>query len=477
MLPVNKAIEGRSSDRWNPVSRKVLYINFRKELSAFDKYFYFGKDPAVEAVRKAKAAKKAGKLVPGQRILSKKDRVRHDAGLLARVIQKGDTSEMSHNRKIATENRLLTASELKVVSFVLGQEYSEARWIRHRLFQGDGGLSILFKTKHGLYSEAFAGSGEVAVTSCVVQVLAAPKGTLLLLDEPEVSLHPGAQERLLAFLAVTAKRNQLQVVFSTHSPHMIGALPDDAIKSFFRMPNGAFGVIQSTHPYAAFRRLGDARGGKVQVIVEDRLAKAVVQQAISLIEDEAARELFSVELVQGGAASILNARIPVLMERQGHVLILLDGDQQKVPEIQDPDEIPQSKNATLADVIFSQIGAKPIPLIDGGAGGGDKVQKVTFWRRYIKWARQNLKFIPTKCPEELVLRAAGKVKGDDNQESQVYKDLLHLAASENLNATATSEDADRFGQFLLGQHRETSKELVQLRGILEDFLRSIKGLD
>lgn len=474
-LPAGKKIEGRSLDRWNPVSRKVLYINFRKELSAFDKYFYFGKDPAIEAARVAASAKKAGKSAPARRIISKMDRVRHDAILLARVIESGDTSKAYRKQKIATENRLLSKDELKIVSFVLGREYTEARWIRHRLFQGDGGLSIVFKTAHGRYSEAFAGSGEVAVTSCVVQVLGAPSGALLLLDEPEVSLHPGAQERLLAFLASMAKRKQLQVVFSTHSPHMVGHLPDDAIKTFYQMPDGAFDAIPSTHPYAAFRRLGDARSGEVQVIVEDRLAKAVVLQAISLMEDVAARELFKVELVQGGASSILNARIPVLMEQKGAILVLLDGDQRKVTEIQNPDEIPISQNGNLEDLIFGQVGARPTPLIDGGVGGGDQVQKVGFWRKYLEWTRDNLRYIPMSCPEELVLRAAGLVDdGAPAEQSQAYKEMLHKAASANLGAPASSEDADRFGQVLLGLHREKSVSLRELKDILEAFLQNIR---
>jgi len=204
-----KMIEGRSLDRWNPVSRNVLYINFRKELSAFDKYFYFGKDPALDAARAATAAKKAGKPMPARHILNKKDRVCRDASLLARVIESGDTSIKSRNRKVATENKLLSAEELKMVSFVLGRAYTEARWIRHRLFQGDGGLSVVFKTKHGRYSEAFAGSGEVAVTSCVVQVMGAPKGTLLLLDEPEVSLHPGAQE---TFVGISCSHGKAKAI-------------------------------------------------------------------------------------------------------------------------------------------------------------------------------------------------------------------------------------------------------------------------
>jgi hypothetical protein len=66
------------------------------------------------------------------------------------------------------------------------------------------------------------------------------------------------------------------------------------------------------------------------------------------------------------------------------------------------------------------------------------------------------------------------VNKDDAQPSRIYKEMLHAAASENLGSPASSEDTDRFGQFLLGQHRAKSKELVQLKIILENFLQSLK---
>lgn len=255
---------------------------------------------------------------------------------------------------------------------------------------------------------------------------------------------------------------------------MIGALPDDAIKTLYQLPEGRFGVIQSTHPYAAFRRLGDVRSGEVQVIVEDLLAQAVVRQAISLIDDEAVQNLFKVEYVQGGASSILATRIPVLMERGGHLLVLLDGDQRKVKEIRNPDEIPVSEDNTLEKVIHDDVGVKPTLLIDGGTSGGDEKQKVAFRRRYLQWVRHNLRYIPTSCPEELVLRAAEKIEDHETQPPQHYKKLLRDAAIETLARTLTSEEVDHFGEVLLGSHKG-STHLVKLRQILLDFLTSIKS--
>ncbi|MEB1965124.1 AAA family ATPase [Xanthomonas campestris pv. campestris] len=353
-LKANKVYSGRAKDRWNPVARKVLYINFRKELSAFDKYFYFGKDPVPHA-----PPKKGAKVSP-LRISSKMDQVRHDAELLARVIESGNTSYTHRGHKVATENRLLDKGELAMVSFVLGREYEEARWIRHRLFKGDGGLSVVFKTKHGRYSEAFAGSGEVAVTSCVVQVLEAKPGTLVLLDEPEVSLHPGAQERLLAFLAKMARTRQLQVVFSTHSPHLVTALPADAIKAFHQLDNGRFVILASTHPYAAFRRLGAVGGGEVRIIVEDKLAKAVVQQALLTFADQAKAAVFKVEYLSGGAEAILKYQIPVLMAAPGHTLVLLDGDKKRLDQYVNPDTIPVAEDGRLGERISEAVGFEPV---------------------------------------------------------------------------------------------------------------------
>jgi predicted ATPase len=477
-LKPGKTYSRRSKDRWNPVTRKVLYINFRKELSAFDKYFYFGKDPALQspAVKKSAAAVKGATEITrkssSRRITSKMDQVRYDAEWLARVIEANDTSVEYRHSKVATENRLLTQDELEMVGFVLGREYEEARWIRHRLFKGDGGLSIVFKTKHGRYSEAFAGSGEVAVTSCVVQILKAAKGTLVLLDEPEVSLHPGAQERLLAFLVKMARTRQLQVVFSTHSPHMVAELPEDAIKTFHQLEDGRFAAIAATHPYAAFRRLGAMGGGKIRVLVEDRLAKIVVEQALLTLADAAKREIFAVEFPSGGADAILKYHVPVLMAAPGHTLVLLDGDKRLVPEFVDPDTIASAQDDTLAAKIKEQTGVDPELTVDGGIHGGNSAQRVQIQRKYLAWLRKNVAFIPTLCPEELILRAAGEIDAAAKT-SQNYKDRLRALAVTLYGQAVSNERTDLHGETLLAATRHSSTDLAQLVSQLDDYLASV----
>ncbi|MGJ8514833.1 AAA family ATPase [Carnimonas bestiolae] len=471
-LREGKNYAGRSKDRWNPVSRKVLYINFRKELSAFDKYFYFGKEP-IPRRSNTKLSSNSTKR-NSRRIINKKHQVQKDAELLARVIDLGDTSYQYHNRKVATENRLLDRNELRIVSFILDKEYDEARWIRHRLFKGADGLSVVFRTRHGKYSEAFAGSGEIAVTSCVVQVIKATKGTLVLLDEPEVSLHPGAQERLLAFLAHRARTHHLQIIFSTHSPHFLVSLPNEAIKSFNQQDDGRFSIIPSTHPYAAFQRLGVVDSNKIRIIVEDRLAEEVVKQALLILPDTAEREIFHIEYFSGGAEAILKYLIPSLLTAPGHTLILLDGDQKRMDKFEDPDTIPVSENSTLSAKIMEATGVAPNLMIDGGSNGGNKAQLIEIERKYLAWIRKNLKFIPTLCPEELVLRAVN-MNDQSATKSQHHKDRLRAKAEEHFGTSVTNERTDEYGITLLAGKRSQSKELSLLASILKCYIESVRS--
>lgn len=443
---------GRSRDRWNPVERPVLYINFRSELSAFDKYWYFGRDPG------------------GKRVTTKKDLVVRDAKTLSRVIASNSTTLTRRGQKIASENRLLSKAELKAISYILGREYDEARLLQHRLFRGMEGLSVIFKTTHARYSEAFAGSGEVAVTSCVVQVLGAAPGTLVLLDEPEVSLHPGAQERLLEFLLENCKTKKIQVVLSTHAPSMVGGLPEDAIKAFTSDASGSFSVIPSTQAYSAFRRLGIREGGQIRVVTEDRLAKSVVDLAL-LNLDDVDRSRFSVDFVPGGADAILKYRIPALMEGIDDVFVYLDGDKRKHPTVVDPDDIPVARDHELQEIIGRVFGVEPLLLADGSDGVADKAKLIQLQRRFLRYAKDHVRYLPCSCPEEVVLRALGLPATATSLEA---KTILRAKAEGSLGKGIPSEKVDSYGEFALAEKRTSSNELANLAQELKQVAAMVK---
>ncbi len=163
----------RSKDRWNPTEREVIYLNFKCEFSAFDRFFYFPARGETQDNRQQRF------LVGAQR--------------LGRVVKKRLQSYAPGGKPAVFENRDLTELERAWIGYILGREYTAARYIQHRLYGGVEAPSVIFNRSKLTYSEAFAGSGELAVVRAIDRILRAPKYALILLDEPETSLHPGAQ--------------------------------------------------------------------------------------------------------------------------------------------------------------------------------------------------------------------------------------------------------------------------------------------
>ncbi|MEO6352027.1 MAG: AAA family ATPase [Burkholderiaceae bacterium] len=66
------------------------------------------------------------------------------------------------------------------------------------------------------YPSHYMGAGEQKIFEIVREVLQAPKGAFILIEEPEVSLHNKAMNDLLIFLKEQAEKKSLQIVISTH---------------------------------------------------------------------------------------------------------------------------------------------------------------------------------------------------------------------------------------------------------------------
>jgi predicted ATPase len=67
------------------------------------------------------------------------------------------------------------------------------------------------------------GVGVSQVLPVVVQTLLTPTGGLLLLEQPELHLHPAVQSRLVSFLLACASEGR-QIICETHSEYLVSAL-------------------------------------------------------------------------------------------------------------------------------------------------------------------------------------------------------------------------------------------------------------
>lgn len=68
------------------------------------------------------------------------------------------------------------------------------------------------------------GFGYSYILSVVVAALLAEEGSIIIVENPEAHLHPGAQSRLMGFLMRTAIERKNQLIIETHSDHIVNGL-------------------------------------------------------------------------------------------------------------------------------------------------------------------------------------------------------------------------------------------------------------
>lgn len=423
-----------TTKREAPIEKNLIYIDFRSELSAFDKFFYFGFYKKEEAK-------------------NKQEFIRNRSKLLSKAFT-GYINKSTSGKELNSQILNLSKPELDAISFILGRNYVNAKSVDHTIFNTRG-YSILFQTDHANYSEAFAGSGETAVVRLVLEVLSAPEYSLILLDEPEVSLHPGAQIRLGHFLLEEIKKKKHQIILTTHSPSLITGLPKEAIKIIYQNPeNGRFGVKENLTPSEAFYHIEFIDPNKRNIYFEDKLAKEIVSEVLNTLGPEK-KSVFNLVYNPGGCSSICKDFIPVFCrETKSLNYIFFDGDQKFQDEKYDwrlfqSSELTSKKlkikckNITRVDIDFA---------VDGSHGIGSEAQKIDLYKNYLDFYLNNVHYLPELTPEEIIW--------DD----EIAKNFLRVIYSEDISIidSILSEKSykKRFSRLCNAMYNQETSEFI-----------------
>lgn len=118
--------------------------------------------------------------------------------------------------------------------------------VRHKFFSGTWATNILFQNENS-FCEYNSGSGEFLVATIVREIEKASNNSIVLIDEPEVSLHPRAQYKLIEYFLDAIKRKHIQMIATTHSEHIVEMLPKEAIICLRKNENKTF-VQQNVIP-------------------------------------------------------------------------------------------------------------------------------------------------------------------------------------------------------------------------------------
>lgn len=400
----NKDAREISSTRWNPIDKNVVYLDFRREIGAFDKYFYFGENPNTVTMK------------------TKQDLIRRMSKYIKRSHDSNEPSTYYKNG-ICKAPVILETGELAEINKILGKKYLQGKIFEHNLYDRSSsgshenmGFSVMLKTDFREYSEAFAGSGETAVVKLVHEIYTAEEFSLILLDEPETSLHPRAQRRLLNFLLEQTVKKRLQVVASTHSKDIVEGMPKEAIKAFYiNEKDGKTSVLQDVVPEEAFFYISDITD-RINIIVEDKLAKMIIEGVLKSM-GEANESIFEVKYYPGGDTAIKKLFIPIYSKDSGNsdIYVILDGDKRKPHAI--VDNIPEKDltEENLKNLIIKQAG---VGNIEFPSDTDKPEQRVPQMIDYLNYYKNNVCYLPSDTPEELIWNDGVLQKADIENEGK-----------------------------------------------------------
>lgn len=300
----------------------------------------------------------------------------------------------------------LSENELKEVNCILEKNYKKITIFRHKYFGGTWGTTILFVDDRE-YSEFNSGSGEFIIATIVHKINTLNDGSILLLDEPEISIHPGAQKRFMKYLLKMILAKKLQVIISTHSPTIIEKLPDICIKNFTINSDNKIEVSNKTNYLEAFYNL-ECSFNKKSIIVEDDLAREIL---LSICTEEKYSNLFEINFFPGGAESIKTLLITAFSKSNTqNKFIVFDGDKY-VKSVIKLDSIPEiEKNINFYKKEFESItGVNSSNVkwgINGNKNNSNQNQKdlelSELIVKYLEFYKNNVYFFPEQIPEQII---------------------------------------------------------------------------
>ncbi|WP_330389389.1 ATP-dependent nuclease [Blautia sp. SF-50] len=298
----------------------------------------------------------------------------------------------------------LTENELSVVNRILDSCFQSIEIIRHKFFCGTWATNILFQNKND-FCEYNSGSGEFLVATIVREVEKAPNNSIVLIDEPEISLHPRAQYRLVEYFFDAIKRKHIQMIVTTHSEHIVEKLPKEAIICLRKNENKTY-VQQNVIPEFAFLEIGSPILNRKRIIVEDEMAKSIVEE---VLEEEKLNGIISVEFYPGGCSNL--KKYTILTFARTNIksqYILFDGDQfnEAVPDFDSILE--RDKTISYYRDCFQRIVGIRNSTMDWGLdsnpaeGRLNEKQEKSQIEKYLLFYKNNVFFLPKVIPEDII---------------------------------------------------------------------------
>jgi predicted ATPase len=202
------------------------------------------------------------------------------AGIGCYLPRSESPSFMYRARTLATGGSSEVAARIREWTCkVLAMGYDEITAHQTNINTRFGNKISSVKRKNVYYSETNMGFGEARVLHLIQALENMPERSLILIEEPETSLHPSAQHELGNYLVDACIHRKHQIFLTSHSEFILRALPS-ASRLFFERRGEAIRPIPGLTPMQARSLMADGKVKALNVLVEDETAKAILSEII-----------------------------------------------------------------------------------------------------------------------------------------------------------------------------------------------------
>ena len=137
------------------------------------------------------------------------------------------------------------------------------------------------------------------------------KDKIILIDEPELSLHPSWQNKVLKIYENFAKKNNCQIIIATHSPHIIGSAKNEYLRILRKGEEGNVEVVDNLMAY----------GRDIEWVLEEVMGTQYTREKKILEKIEACDTLINEEKFDE-ADNAIDALEAIIGEHDSEILTL-----------------------------------------------------------------------------------------------------------------------------------------------------------
>jgi predicted ATPase len=162
---------------------------------------------------------------------------------------------------------------------ILAQGYDEVTAHQTNIKTRLGDRISSVKRNGIVYSESNMGFGEARALHLIQILETIPERSLVLIEEPETSLHLGAQQEFGHYLVDVCITRKHQILLTSHSEFILQALPA-ASRIYLDRRGASIHPVPGLTPTQARSLMADGKVKALSILVEDETAKAVLSEII-----------------------------------------------------------------------------------------------------------------------------------------------------------------------------------------------------